>query len=91
MKKNTLKMLLHWLVSTVLCFVLIYLFVFFGGWRLLETGDPILPEVVAAIAMGFVLWLVYEITSAQDAKIGALEKRIAELEKSISCAEEVNK
>ena len=79
MKKH--KMLLHWLISTFICFILIYLFVFFGGWKLAESGDPILLEVLAAIAMGFIFWIMFEITSAQQAKIQELEQRITALEK----------
>lgn len=81
MNKKKLKMLLHWLVSTLICFVLIYLFVFFGGWKLVESGDPILLELAAAIAMGFIFWIVYEVTRGMEEKMKELEKRIAELEK----------
>lgn len=78
--KNRHKMCLHWLVSTVICFILIYLFIFFGGWKLAESGDPILLEILAAIAMGSVFWILYEVASDQNRKIQELEKRIAALE-----------
>ena len=80
MKNNKVKMLLHWLVSTVISYVVIYIFVFFGGWKLFESGDPILLEIAAAIAMGFIFWVIYEITKGQETKIKELEERIAALE-----------
>ena len=39
--KNKAKMLLRWLGVFLLCFITIYLIVFFGGWRIFESGDPI--------------------------------------------------
>lgn len=83
MKNQKWKMALHLLVSVCICFVLIYLFVFFGGWKLLEAKDPILLELVAAIGMGFILWIFYEVTRGYEAKLAELEKRISELEKKI--------
>jgi hypothetical protein len=52
-----------------------------GGWRLLESRDPILWEVAAAIAIGFIIWLIYEFGAFFERKIKELEKRIEELEK----------
>lgn len=80
MKNQKVKMLIHFFASVCISFVLIYLFVFFGGWRLLESGDPILLEIVAAIAMGFVFWVMYEITKGYEAKLTELERRIEVLE-----------
>ena len=81
MKKMNLKMLLHWLVSTVISFVVIYVFVLVGGWQLFESGDPILLEIAAAFAMGLVFWIMFEITRAMEEKIRELEARISALEK----------
>ena len=81
MKKNTRDMLLHLLVSIVICFVVIYVFIFFGGWRLVESGDVVVLEFVAALALGFVFWIMYEITRSMEAKIKELEARIEALEK----------
>ena len=81
MKQNRRKMLLHWLISTLVCFVLIYAFIFLGGWKLATSDDPILLEILAAVAMGFIFWIMYEITSAQNKKIAELQERIAALEK----------
>ncbi len=82
MKKQKFKMLIHLLISIVSSFVAIYLFVFFGGWKLLESNDPIQIEIVAAIAMGFIFWFIYEITREYEAKLAELERRIETLEKA---------
>lgn len=81
MKKQNLKRALHLLICIGASFLLIYLFVFFGGWQLFEAGDPILYEIAAAIGVGFIIWLMYEVSVQCDARIKALEKRISELEK----------
>lgn len=80
MKKQNRKMALHLLVSIGISFVVIYIFIFFGGWQLFEAKDPILYEIAAAIGIGIVVWLIYEVTVYYDARIKALEKRISELE-----------
>lgn len=82
MKK--LKMLLHWLVCTVVSFLCIYLFIFAGGWRLVESGDVILIEIAVSIIIGFVIWIIFELTRFYDLKIETLEKRIEELENEFS-------
>ncbi len=80
MKNNVIKMILHLLVSVCVSFVLIYLFVFFGGWKLLGSNDPILLEVAAALVLGVVFWVMYEITKSYEAKLRELERRIEALE-----------
>ena len=79
--KNKTKILLHLLASILICFVVIYLYIFFGGWKLAESGDPIQLEFLAAVAMGFIFWIMYEITCSQNKKIAELEERITALEK----------
>lgn len=78
------KMLLHWLVCTVVSFLCIYLFIFAGGWRLVESGDVILIEIAVSIIIGFVFWIIFELTRFYDLKIETLEKRIEELENKFS-------
>lgn len=80
MKNQKIKMLLHLLAAICLSFVLIYLFVFLGGWKLLESGNPILIELAAAIIMGFVFWALFEVTKSYEAKLKELERRIEALE-----------
>lgn len=81
MKKQELKILSHFLISVLISFVVIYLFVFFGGWKLLESNDPIQLEIVAALALGFIFWIIYEIARGYEARLKELENRIEKLEK----------
>ncbi len=77
------KLALHFLICVIIAFIFIYLIVFFGGWHLFEGGDPILLEIAAAIALGLVIWLMYELSAFFERKIKDLEKRIEELERKI--------
>lgn len=85
--KNKLKLVIHWILWVAISFVLIYLFVFVGGWKLFESGDVILIEIGVAFIVGTVLYLVFESTRAIEkdysSKIAELEKRIEELEKKL--------
>lgn len=83
MKKNLLSMLKHLLVCWVVSFVFIYLLVFVGGWRLVETGNMIAIEIAVAILVGFIVWFVFEITKAYEKKILELESRIQALENAL--------
>ena len=81
--KQKLKPYLRWFISILFSFVCIYLFIFFGGWKLMESGDPIKMELAAALVVGTILFLVNEVTTAQDKKIKDLEQRLTELEKHL--------
>ena len=81
--KQNLKSYLRWFISILLSFVCIYLFIFVGGWKLLESGDPIRMELAAAIVVGTILFVMNEVATAQDKKIKDLEQRVAELEKHL--------
>lgn len=81
MKNQKLKPLIHFLISVIISFAVIYLFVFFGGWKMLESNDPIQLEFVAALATGFIFWIIYEISSAFEVRLKELERRIEALEK----------
>ena len=81
--KKKLKLYLRWFISILFSFVCIYLFIFVGGWKLLESGDPIRMELAAAIVVGTILFVMNEVTTAQDKKIKDLEQRVAELEKHL--------
>ena len=79
MKKKA-KMLLRYLGVFLLCFLTIYLIVFFGGWKLFESGDPILMEVGAALILSIFIFPFNETVTKLDKKVKTLEERIKKLE-----------
>lgn len=83
MKTPKYKIVLHMLVSIVISFALIYLMVFFGGWRLIESGDPILIEIAVAIVVGILVGILFEYSQYCESKFRETEKRIEQLEKRI--------
>ena len=76
-------MLKHLLVCWVVSFIFIYLLVFVGGWRLVETGNIIAIEIAIATLVGFIVWFVFEITKAYEKKILELESRIQAFENAL--------
>lgn len=78
--KNKLKALLRWAGMFLLCFAVVYLTVFFGGWRLFKSGDPILIEIGVALVLSFFVYALNETVTKLEKKIEALEKRIREME-----------
>ena len=78
--KDKIKLILKWAVIFIICFVVIYLIVFFGGWKLFESGDPILVEVGVAFALSFFVFVFNEIVTGLEKRVKSLEKRIEELE-----------
>lgn len=83
MKKKA-KMLLRWFGVFLLCFLAIYLICFFGGWKLFESGDPILMEIGAALILSIFLFAVNEVLTAHEQKITDLNARIKKLEDMIA-------
>jgi len=81
MKKGKYKVALHLLISIAITFIVIYILIFFGGWRLFEPLDPILLEIAGAIVIGTIFYVMVEIVAYFESKIIELEKRISELEK----------
>ena len=79
MKKKA-KMLLRWLGVFLLCFLTIYLIVFFGGWKLFESGDPILIEIGVAFTLSIFLFAIFEVQTTHEKKIKDLEERVKQLE-----------
>jgi hypothetical protein len=65
----------------LLSFVLIYLLVFVGGWRLLESGDMVMIEAAVAVLVGMILWLLFEQGKQYEERLRQLEQRIQALEK----------
>ena len=79
--KDKIKLLLRWAGTFVLCLIVIYLFVFFGGWKLFERGNPILIEVGIAFVLSFFVFGINEVIRSVEKKLKTLEERINELEK----------
>lgn len=82
--KSIAKMLLRWLGVFLLCFLAIYAIVFFGGWRLFESGDPILIEIGAALVFSIFIFAINEVITMHEKKIKDLEEHIMKLEDTIS-------
>ncbi len=78
--KNKLKLLLRWAGQFVLCFVIIYVIVLLGGYKLFSSGDPILIELGVALVLSFFVFGFDEAFRALEKKVKTLEQRIEELE-----------
>ena len=79
--KEKFKLLMHWAISFLLCFVVIYFAVFFGGWKLFESGDPVKIEIGAAFVLSIFVFAFNEVVTDLTKRVKSLEERIAELEK----------
>ena len=78
--KSKLKNIVIFILSWIISFVVIYLFVFFGGYKLFESGDVILKEIGVAFIVGIIIFLIFSLFGNNSDKISELEKRIEELE-----------
>ena len=78
--KNKLKMFLRWAFWFLICFVVIYLFVFFGGWKLFKSRNPILIEVGIAIPLSVFVFAGNEAAIELEKRVKALEERLNKLE-----------
>ena len=78
--KSKLKFFLRYLAVFAVCFAIIYLFVFFGGAKLFESGDPILIELGAALILSLFVTVLLSVCEAQSKRIDALEARVRTLE-----------
>ena len=83
MKKKE-KMLLRWLGAFILCFLAIYLIVFLGGWKLFESGNPILMEIGAALVLSIFIFAINEVLTMHEKKIKDLQEHIKKLEDTIA-------
>ena len=77
---NKFKSFLRWAGTFVICFLVIYLAVFFGGWKLFSSGDPILIEIGVALVLSIFVFVINEVITALDKRVKALEERLNELE-----------
>ena len=80
--KSKLKSILKFLGTFALCFIVIYLVVFSGGWKLFESGDPILIELGVALILSIFVFAINEVLTKQNEKIKSLEDRIVKLERT---------
>lgn len=81
--KEKAKILLRWLGVFLLCFLSIYLIVFLGGWKLFESGDPILMEIGAALVLSIFLFAINEVLRMHEKKIKDLEEQMKQLKDAI--------
>ena len=78
--KNKLKLFLKWVVTFLLCFVVIYLIVFFGGWKLFESEDPILIELGVALILSLFVFIANEVITSLENRVKALEEKLDKYE-----------
>ncbi len=78
--KGTLKILIKWAVWFVVCFAVIYLIVLFGGWKLFESGDPIMLEIGLALILSVFVTIINEVVTGLEKRIKCLEEKIEKLE-----------
>lgn len=80
-KGHPVKESLKFLACFVGTFIVIYLLGFFGGWKLFESGDPILMEIGVSVIVSLIVYAMYSSFSELEKKIKELENRIESLEK----------
>lgn len=80
---KNLKYLLHLLVCIAVSFGCIYLFVFTGGWKLIESGDILLVEIAVSIVVGIIFFVIYELSRVISSDYIKLQNQIDELQKQI--------
>ncbi len=68
------QIILKWAIIFALCFVLIYLAVFLGGWKLFQSGNPILIEPGVALVLSFFVFAFNEIVTNLEKRVKALEE-----------------
>ena len=79
--KKYVKFLLKWVAWFVACFAVIWLIVFFGGWKLFESGDPILGEIGIALILSVFVSAINEVVTGMEKRIKSLEEKIKEMER----------
>ncbi len=79
--KNKLLSVLKWVITFIICFAIIYLVVLFGGWKLFESGNPILIELAVALVLSFFVFAFGETVNNLEKRIKSLEERLEKYEK----------
>lgn len=85
--KKTIKFFVKFIPVFLLTFVSIYLLVFFGGWKLFESKDPILMEIGISVLVAIIFYVIDALYNYSNEKIKELEKRIEELENLLKSKE----
>ena len=83
MRMQTIKIALRMMLCVAISFVVIYLLVFFGGWKLIESGDPILIEFAVSVIVGILLGIIVEFSKYCETKFRQMSAKIQELENRI--------
>ena len=78
--KEKIKLLVKWVGIFVLCFVITYIFVFLGGWKLFESGDPILIEIGVSLPVSFFVFIFNEIVTGLEKRVKSLEEQLGKFE-----------
>ena len=87
MKK--IKYITKWFITFIICFLIIYLTVFFGGWRLFESNDPILIEIGVALVLSIFVFSINEAIEKLETRIKELEEHISRLESKETSSENI--
>lgn len=77
------KSLLRLLLCILFTFVVIYLLVFSGGWKLLESGNIVLIEVAVSVVVGTIVFMICENWRDHECKIKNLQEQIDKLQEQI--------
>ena len=83
MKKQPIKVALRMLLCWIISFVVIYLLVFFGGWKLIESGNPILMEIAVSFIVGILLGIIVELSKYCETEFNKMASQIRKLESQI--------
>lgn len=81
MKK--LKDVFDVLLCILVSFTCIYLLVFFGGWKLLESGNIIGIEIAVSVLVGLIFFVLFKVLRAVESDIKNLQNQIDQLQKQI--------
>lgn len=81
--KIKFKKLFRLLICILVSFICIYILVFSGGWKLIESGNIVLIEVAVSVVVGTIVFIICENWRDYEYKIKNLQKQIEKLEEKI--------
>lgn len=82
--KSKLKDLISLILTIAVIFAIVYLYVFVGGWKLFESGDPIKMEIGVSVILGVIVWILMKLNVQMNSRINELESKIERLKKTIT-------